>query len=152
MRAISFFVPGLPGTKGSARAFVVGKRAVITNAAGQKAKSWAAKVSDEAACAGGGVPLAPHGPVRVDLTFYLPRPKSHYLPVTKTRREPVLREDAPRHVASKPDGDKMERCTWDALTSILFGDDAQIAEWSGRKLYADPHAVGAEVRIETLSE
>lgn len=145
---LDFFVAGMPGTKGSARAFVVKGRAVITNDAGAKAKSWASCVSAaaHAAMAGAG-PF--DGPVEVAITFHLQRPKGHYLPATKKRPAPELRADAPRFVGTKPDGDKLERCTWDALTGIVVTDDARIARWSGGKLYTDS-TVGAAIRVRAL--
>lgn len=139
---IAFSVRGMPGTKGSARAFVTNKgRAVITNDS-KKAAPWAALVKHAAAEAmGERKPLA--GALEVGVTFWLPRPRGHYLPVNGKRPEPVLRQDAPLFVGTKPDGDKLLRCAWDALTEIVFRDDCQIVKWTGQKLYADPEPVGA---------
>jgi Holliday junction resolvase RusA-like endonuclease len=129
---ISFFVAGQPGTKGSARAIPFeGKdgrlRASLKNDS-TKAKPWAACVSAGAAVAmKGTAPLA--GPVEVRLVFHLPRPLKHY------RSDGTLKPAAPHLVTTKPDGDKLERCTWDALTGIAFRDDAVIARWSGEKRY-----------------
>lgn len=33
----------------------------------------------------------------------------------------------------KPDGDKLTRCVWDALTKYIFGDDCRVTDWDGRK-------------------
>jgi len=134
---IQFFVPGQPGTKGSARAFVVRGRAIITNDS-RKAKPWAAAVSAAAHEAMGGNPPM-QGPVRVSLCFYLPRPKSHYL-------RGQLRTDAPAYCPKRPDLDKLTRCTWDALTGIVFSDDAQVVLEYGSKLYANG-PVGCEISI-----
>lgn len=66
------------------------------------------------------------GPVRVDIVFTLPRPKK-YLPVKHKNALPVV----------QPDGDKLERATWDALTQAgVIEDDARVVAWSGRKCYA----------------
>jgi len=133
---ISFFVPGMPGTKGSTKAFVIPgtNRATIVND-NRKTKPWAAEVSRLARLAMGSR-AALLGDVIVRVVFNMPRPKSHYMPATKKRPAPVLREDAPRYVTTKPDGDKMERATLDALTGIVFVDDAQIVECTWRKVYA----------------
>lgn len=134
---ITFRVDGLPGTKGSVHAFAFrgahGKlRARVVNDS-KKAAPWAALVSHAAALAmEGRDPEA--GPVVVDITFHLPRPKSHY------RASGALKPNAPRFVATRPDGDKLLRSAWDALTGIVFRDDAQIVEWSGTKLYGKPGA------------
>lgn len=145
---ILFNVAGLPGTKGSARAFVRGKKAVIVNDAGDKARTWASQVADAARAAMEKLGLVPfQGEVSVHIEYFLPRPKSHYWPVTKKRPAPILKEDAPVRCSCKPDGDKLDRCLWDALTGIIFGDDALIVSWSGAKYYSDPEPVGARVRI-----
>lgn len=148
MTSVEFSVPGMPGTKGSARAFVVPgtNRATIVND-NPKTKSWAALVSLLAKQAMAGA--APwEGPVSVQVVFYLPRPKAHYLPATKKRPAAELRPGAPQRHIGKPDGDKMERAAWDALTGIVFRDDSQIAAWSGGKIYAD--APGARIRVTRL--
>lgn len=129
MDAISFFAGGVPSTKGSAKAFVVGRRAVITNDAGPRAKAWAAVVAGAALDAMAGRPPC-DGPVHVRAVFYMPRPKAH-----STKKG--LRPNAPTWVASKPDSDKLARCALDALTGVVFADDAQIAELVVQKRYAD---------------
>lgn len=145
---LEFFCAGQPGTKGSARAFIAGGKAVITNDAGEKAKAWASIVGDaaEEAMAGRGVW---HGSLALSITFYLARPRSHY---RAGRQAHLLRLDAPAFAATKPDGDKLERCTWDALTGIVFRDDSQIVKWSGKKRYADDGKTGALIVISTELE
>ncbi len=147
--AVKFDAIGMPSTKGSARGFVVagkggrGPRAIITNDAGPKAKAWAAIVSDAATTAmGSGTPLT--GPLDVTVTFWLPRPKSH-----STAKG--LRADAPKWVAKRPDADKLARCFLDALTGIVFGDDAQIARLLVEKKYT-AHRVGASCTVLMYGE
>jgi crossover junction endodeoxyribonuclease RusA len=41
----------------------------------------------------------------------------------------------------KPDLDKVIRATCDALTGILYADDAQIVDTSARKHYGSPERV-----------
>ena len=65
------------------------------------------------------------GPVLVDITFWMPRPKSK----ASSRCFPT----------TKPDRDKLERSTHDALTtSNLINDDAQITDGTVRKRYVHP--------------
>ena len=148
---IDFFVPGLAATKGSAKGFgfirkagprkgSIGVSIVNDN---PRAKAWAATVSLAAhAAMAGKWPI--EKPVRVEIDFFLPRPKSHYL-------RGVLRPTAPRHVATKPDGDKLVRCFWDALTRVAFVDDSQIVEWAGSKFYGAGAQVGARCQVWVLS-
>jgi Holliday junction resolvase RusA-like endonuclease len=146
---IRFTVLGQPATKGSARAFIVpggarGPRAIITNDAGQKAKSWAAVVSDAARAAAGDAKLL-EGPVRVSMLFHLQRPRAHF------RSSGALKESAPSHVATRPDIDKFLRCGLDALTGVLFVDDGQIAILSSEKLYTNDGRTGATIEVEAIA-
>jgi Holliday junction resolvase RusA-like endonuclease len=143
MTSIAFFAAGSPSTKGSARAFIRGGRAIITNDAGERAKSWAAIVGWAAREAMKGAAPFP-GAVRVSTAFYLARPKSHY------RSNGQLKPGAPTHAATKPDGDKLTRCTWDALTGIVFVDDSRIVAWSGEKPYSNDGRTGAQIVIEPV--
>jgi len=71
-------------------------------------------------CGFDGPPL--EGPVCISLTFYLPRPKS-----------------APRrvvHPATRPDLSKLVRSVEDALTGIVYRDDAQIMSLTAIKAFA----------------
>lgn len=137
---ISFFVPGQPGTKGSHRAFWNAKagRAIVVNDS-KKAAPWASLVTLLAREAMAGAPLF-DGPIEIAIAFHLPRPKSHYL-------RGKLRATAPSHAPTKPDGDKLERCTWDALTGVVFTDDARIVRWSGEKPYAIEGRTGAQITV-----
>ena len=146
MDPISFFVPGIAQTKGSARGFGfvrkngprAGKIGVSITNDNPKGKAWAAVVSLAARDAmAGASPL--DGPLEVSIDFVLPRPKSHF-----TKRG--LRPEAPRYHASKPDGDKLVRCAWDALTGIAFADDSQIAVHRARKLYGEQPGAHFTVR------
>lgn len=68
------------------------------------------------------------------IVFSLPRPKK-YLPAKHKNAPPAV----------KPDGDKLERATWDALTQVgVIEDDARVVAWSGRKCY-----VGSDHGMET---
>lgn len=63
------------------------------------------------------------GPLLVDVTFYLPKPKR------------------PRFAmpAVKPDADKLARALGDALTEAgIIKDDARITSWRIRKRYGTP--------------
>jgi|SRR5262245_1000620 len=128
-RAVTFTVVGDPAPKGSTRAFVpfswareavrAGRapRAVITRA-NPRAKDWEHRIATEAAQALPGWLFV--GPVIVSVTFRMLRPPS-------VRRG---------HHTVKPDIDKLSRCVLDALSGVLFADDAQVIELHVRKVYA----------------
>lgn len=145
MAEFGFWIPGVPQPAGSKRAFPFAKTGgglgVRVTDANPKSRSWKNDVAHAAlAELGGGVePL--RGPLSLRVTFNLPRPKSHY--GTKG-----LKPGSPRWHTSKPDATKLLRGIEDALTGILWGDDAQIAKQEVTKQYA---AGPAGVRIEVLS-
>lgn len=116
---VVFFVPGTPQTKGSHRAFVVKGRAVMSND-NPKEKGWRATIGIVAHEAMGDWPLF-DGPVRIELTFYRPRPKAHLN--SKGEIKPRFGAALPD---TKPDWDKMGRSVGDALNGICYRDDAQI--------------------------
>lgn len=125
---ISFFVPGVPQSKGSMRAFWhkhLG-RAMVKNDS-KRTAPWERAVALQAKLAG----AAMHdGAVLVDLSFRLPRPKGHL-------GKNGLRRSAPTAHTVKPDIDKLARACLDALTGACWHDDAQVSALTIEKLYAD---------------
>jgi crossover junction endodeoxyribonuclease RusA len=77
-----------------------------------------------------------HGPIRVDITFLMARPKGHY---GTGRNAGQLRESAPVFPATRPDLDKLIRSTLDGLMLAgLYADDGQVVALTAVKEYADP--------------
>ncbi len=83
--------------------------------------------------------------MKVTVTFVFPRPKSHY---RTGKNAGILRDDAPLYKDSTPDTDKLERAIGDALTGVVFSDDAKVAWWDARKMYGD--RAEAIVTVEVL--
>ena len=121
--------PMNPATKGSGRALVFGGRAVVFND-NPKNKAWAERV---AWIAKANKPKnAPwSGPVELHVLFRMRKLKS----MPKDRPLPIV----------KPDLDKMIRSIKDALTGILYQDDAQIVSLHARKVYGDEPGVDIEL-------
>lgn len=77
------------------------------------------------------------GPVVVELKFLVPKPQKPKFPVP----------------ATPPDGDKLERATWDGFTTkdrkpLLLEDDSRIVDWSVKTRYADAlDAVGVLIWV-----
>ncbi len=86
------------------------------------------------------------GPLRVDVDFYLPRPKGHF---GSGRNEGNVKASAPTRPITKPDKGKLERGTLDALEGIVYANDAQVVEGDSRKFYGEP--ARCEIRIFDLS-
>lgn len=143
-----FEVLGLPAPQGSKRAFVNKKsgKVSLVESAGDKVKTWRDDVRNaaiDAADRAGWV--APEHGVLVDLHFYLPRPKGHY---RTGKNAGLLRVDAPVGHITRPDKDKLERSTNDALTSSgVIRDDSCIVGGLVWKHYADGRLPGAIITI-----
>lgn len=141
---LSFFVPGIPKPQGSKRAIVnrhTGKAAVVESA-GRPLKDWRADVRNCAALAladqSQGITLG--GPLHVDLTLVLPRPKAR---------------KSDRYPSTRPDVDKLARGVLDALTSArLYGDDGQVASLCARKVYTSPEhpTTGCRITVEHIAD
>jgi Holliday junction resolvase RusA-like endonuclease len=141
--SIEFFVPGIPAPGGSKRAFVVNGRAVVTDDS-KRNKPWRACVSLAAREAYRGDPLT--GPLDLEVTCYMPRPKSHY---RSGKMCALLKLDAPERHTKKPDATKLLRAIEDALTGIVWQDDAQISDQHVYKRYCSK--VGARVVVRSLA-
>jgi len=136
---IEFTVYGTPAPAGSKRGFKLknSNRVVVTDAS-KRSKPWQGQVAQRAAEAMAGRQLL-DGALEVDVTFYKRRPKGHF----GTRG---LRPSAPAFPAVKPDATKLWRCVEDALTGIVYRDDALIVTQHVRKRYGEPERVEISVR------
>ncbi len=137
MKRLKFFVMGLPATAGSKRH--VG-RGIIVDSSGAKGRAWRAMVVDEATKAFEDDKPWRRVPIRMTITFYLPRPQGHY-------GKKGLLPSAPEHHTKRPDATKLLRAIEDALTGIIWHDDSQIVHQHVHKLYTDA-TPGAGVFIE----
>lgn len=83
------------------------------------------------------------GWIRVDATYYHERPKNHF------DRHGALLSTAPRLKNSAPDGDKLERAAFDALTKAgVIHDDARVCCGYREKVYCnDGEPPGALIRV-----
>jgi len=141
----SFFVPGVPVPKGSAKAFMNKgmKFPVVIQDNVEKQKPWASSIGYSAQMSGFEVK---NGPVSIGVTFYMPRLKSHFGTGKNSER---VKDSAPTYHISKPDLDKLIRCVKDALTGIAWKDDSQVCVCTRlEKIYSlQP---GALITIEYL--
>ena len=142
---LKIVVLGLPVTQGSKTGFVVGKRAVVVDGGSEGArmrfKDWRHAVRSEAQRA-----VELHGleegmwdgPVAVTCDFRLLKPAS----APKRRRTWPIG-------ARSGDLDKLERLVYDALTGVVFSDDAHVVENHNTKDYGVP---GVEISVSTVGE
>lgn len=140
--AVEFFVDGVPVSQGSKNVYTnrrTGRPILVESS--KALPEWRRLVTGHAYRAvrnRPGVWEPFDGPVRVALTFYLPRPTS--VKVSK-RPFPIV----------KPDLDKLERAVWDALTNAgVWVDDARAVESWKAKRYADEWPAGVRVLVGPL--
>lgn len=132
-REICLSVDGNPASQGSHA--VIRGRIVQVNS--EKLKKWRKAIVDQAHAyfteQEDWSPIL--GACRVEVTFFLPRPK------TVTRALPIV----------PPDVDKISRGCLDALTTAgVYGDDSQVVELVASKVYADNRVPGAIIKITGL--
>lgn len=115
---IQFFVPGRPAPQGSKRH--VGRGILIESS--KEVGPWRERIA-----------LAAHshaerlstGPVGIRLDFVMPRPKS------------APKRTTPAATKRNGDIDKLSRAVLDALSSIVFADDAQVVRLEATKRIAE---------------
>jgi Holliday junction resolvase RusA-like endonuclease len=141
---IEFFVPGKAQPGGSKKAFYIPSlgRPVVTEA-NAKAAGWKQDVKVFAKQAYDG-PLIT-GAVRVQCIFHVERPKGHY---GSGKNAGQVKASAPQYPTSKPDSTKLFRSTEDAITGVIWKDDAQVVEQVVSKIYSN--TPGAEIKISPL--
>lgn len=120
-RDAAVFVPIAPAPKGSTRSFVSPRTGrVVTQGACKRTKEVEAAIryAVQQEWKAGTV----SGPVALTVVFSFRQPKS-----AKKRHHPTV----------KPDIDKLLRTVLDALTGVVYYDDAQVISVAAQKTYSD---------------
>jgi len=138
---LAFTVYGVAESKGSMRAYTPkGMRFPVVTDSNRNVRSWQQLIAEGASKALMQLPAAERklvtGGVHCEVAFFLPRPKDLHRP--KYRGVEVAHTKA-------PDIDKLTRAVLDALTSVLWVDDAQVVELFAFKRYT---AVGEPARVD----
>lgn len=145
-RTIEFVVHGKPEPAGSKKGFPFKRKTggigVSIVDANSKAKPWKAVVAAAArdVCRLGLM----SGPLKAEFVFYLSRPKSHY---RSGRYSHLLKDSAPKYPITRPDVLKLCRAAEDAMTGVIYEDDAQIVREYLAKDYGEPRC---EITITEL--
>lgn len=129
-----FEVRGVPVPQGSMKGYVRAGHVVLTSD-NERLRPWRAVVSDQASRYAPAQPVT--GPVWLTLAFRLPL----------TSSLPKRRRVWPVKVRSG-DVDKLARGVLDALTGVIYGDDAQVVSLLATKEFAYDSAPGVTVRVE----
>jgi Holliday junction resolvase RusA-like endonuclease len=126
---ITIIVPGEPYPWG-VEAFTLGRHAALRDK--PRSKEYKRRIIMSARTQYHG-PLL-EGPLRVDMDFYLTRPKS------VTRQFPT----------GKPDRTNLQKAAEDGLTGLIWKDDAQVVDGRTRKLYAGPEGPHTVITVEEI--
>lgn len=145
MRELAFIVYGDPQPRGS-KTIGRGKHGgTFVRDSNPRSYAW---MRDVAQVAGNTMRARPllRGPLRVDVDFFLPRPKGHY---GSGRNAEVVKASAPARPIVAPDKGKLERGTLDALEGIVYVNDAQVVEGDTRKFYGEP--TRCEIQVYSIA-
>lgn len=153
MTTISFYVHGIAKPAGSKRGFALKKNGVYTGRVAisddcVKSRDWKTDVSIKARASYSG-PLL-DGPLSMTLKFYMPRPKGHF---GSGKNAQALKASSPGYPTGKPDLLKLTRGVEDALTGIIWHDDAQVVHEVLDKVYEEQRSVtGVLITVERMAE
>lgn len=129
---VLFTATGIPVAQGSSTAVIshTTGRAFILPDNRKALREWRKRIAAEAHLAMAGA--APFDcPLRVAVVFHLPRPKT-------------VKRDYPDR---PPDLDKLLRAAGDAMTGVVYTDDARVCQWSATKVYGTPPRADFTVRV-----
>lgn len=116
------------------------------DASGERGTNWRISVQWAAKeqLLAGAQAFAPGLPLTLVVDFTMPRPKAHF------RANGTLKPTAPTRHTTKPDTTKLVRAVEDAITGILWHDDAQISLQVAGKIYGT--TPGATISIIPITE
>lgn len=138
------FIYGHPKAQPRPRAFSRGGKARMYNP--PSADIWKAQVAE-------GLLEYAHrddrDPFLLVLTFYMPRPKSHY---GTGRNKGKIKDNAPDQHTQKPDIDNLTKAVMDAITVLnVWRDDSQVVSVRATKLWSDiPEQAGVNLTIKGI--
>jgi Holliday junction resolvase RusA-like endonuclease len=145
LKAHEFVVYGEAQPAGSKRAFMrPGAKFPVVVDANPKAGEWKQFVQLAVGQQWDSRPPL-EGPLFLAVYFYRPRPAGHY---GSGRNADKIKDSAPIAPITRPDTTKLLRGVEDALTGIIWKDDAQVVAQVAVKLYGPAHVV---IRIEEFS-
>ena len=131
--AVTFVVLSEPAPQGSKRVF----NGRLVEAAGNKLKKWRSAIAEQ--CVASGQRGLISGPIKVEIDFYMPRPKTVKQSV---RPLPIKPPDLDKLCRSVLDGIGQSECIWE--------DDSQVVELIAKKFYADDREAGARIVVTPI--
>jgi Holliday junction resolvase RusA-like endonuclease len=129
-----FIVRGKPEPGGSKTPGVTNEGRRFVRDSNPAVKEWRRRIVDKAAEAMEGKELLT-GPLRLEVAFYLKRPKGH---LGTGRNSKAVKPSAPEWPITRPDTTKLLRALEDALKGVVWADDSQVVRQEATKWYALP--------------
>lgn len=136
-RAVTFTVYGVAAPAGSKTVARMKDGRAFVRDASKRSAPWKRLVAQAAGEAMDGAPLL-EGPLQLHVSVVVVRPKSHY-------GARGLRPSAPAAPTTRPDLTKYLRGIEDAMTGVVWRDDAQVITQSAEKRYGEPALVSVRV-------
>ena len=135
---ISFTVPGVPIAQPRTKATTIGGHARVYTP--KTADAYKASVAIAFKTAYGGNPI--EGPVRVDIEFVMPRPKSMIWRKRELHSE---------WHTKKPDIDNLAKAAIDALYGLAWGDDSQVCSLViAKRIAGGTESPSTAIKIKSL--
>lgn len=134
-------VYGLPQPAGSKVAGRSKAGKLFVRDAAKGSAPWKRQVAQAAGEAMNGTGLM-DGPLELHARFVLPRPAGHF-------GKRGLLPSAPTHPTKRPDTTKLVRAVEDALTGVVWRDDAQVVVQTAVKQFGEP--ARCELHVGPLS-
>lgn len=135
-------VYGAPQPAGSKTAGRSSSGKLFVRDASKGSAPWKRQVAQAAGEAMNGRDLM-EGPLLLLAKFYVTRPAGHY-------GANGLRASAPAYPVKRPDTTKLLRAVEDAMTGIVWRDDAQVVVQQASKLFGEP--ARCELHVEIIGE
>lgn len=140
IKVIDTFIPGIPKATPRTRSFSRNEKAGVYTP--KTADDWKSIIALYIRKYHG---LKHSGPVRVELRFYLPRPKR-----LMRKKDP----DGPIWHTSKPDKDNLEKAVLDIMTNCqIWEDDSQVCSSEVNKYYCGKSGrTGLALKLYTIDK
>lgn len=138
VRGVRFTVHGVAQPAGSKRAGITKAGKLFVRDDAKRSRPWKEQVAQAAGEAMVGRPMLT-GPLLLYAVFVQVRPKGHF-------GKRGLRPSAPEYPTTKPDATKLLRGIEDAMSKIVYHDDAAIVGQLVMKVYGDSARCGIVVR------
>lgn len=139
---IELVVYGMAQPAGSKKAGVAKNGRPFVRDANPSSREWKRQVQQESGRVMDGRALL-RGPLALEVVFVRPRPVGHF-------DARGLRPSAPVWPTTRPDATKMLRGIEDAMTGVIYRDDAQIVQQTVWKIFGEPARV--EIRVDEIRE